>query len=130
MSRVKRDMLPGGDFRTFAGRYLSDDPDTSSQQMSQVLANSRRLIAGLLAALAPAAKHYAEQYFYRFSPEAIKELANMERRGFASLEVKCWHKYVELAAGYPTQASIEKEIRDAIGKCAEEVMLGRGATTG
>jgi hypothetical protein len=123
---VKREPLPGGDFKAFAGRYLSDDPDTSSQQMSQALGNSRRLIAGLLAALAPASKKYAEQYFYRFSPDAIRELAQMEK-GWATIESKCWNKYVDLAAGFSTQASIEKELRDIIAVCAEEMMLGPAA---
>ena len=74
-------------------------------------------------AIAPAIKRYAARDFYQFSPETIEELARMDK-GWGGIEQKCWKKYVELASSQPTEASIEKEIRDQIAKCAEEVILG------
>jgi hypothetical protein len=132
--RLLKELNPGSrikkagynDLRSYMGRYLSGDEETSTTQMKSVMENLRKVIAGMFTAIAPAARAYAAQFFYRFSPEAIKDLAQMER-GFASLESKCWKKYCELAGAYPTQASIEKEIRDIIGKCAEDVMVGRAA---
>ena len=101
----------------------------SIQQLGQNLAKSRKLIAALLTAIVPAAERYAAQHFYRFSPEAIKELAQMEK-GFGGIDQKCWRKYVELAEGFPTPASVEKEIRDIAATCSEELMLGRTAGAG
>lgn len=128
-SVVKRDTSPGGDFKITAGRYLAGDRDVSIEQLVQNLAKSRKLIAALLTAIGPAAERYAAKYFYRFSPDAIKELAQMDKT-WGGIEQKCWRKYVELAGGFPTPASIEKEIRDDIVICGEELMLGPSAGAG
>jgi hypothetical protein len=128
-SVVRRDNTPGGDFKTTAGRYLAGDRDVSIEQLAQNLAKSRKLIAALLTAIGPAAERYAAKYFYRFSPEAIKELAQMDKT-WGGIEQKCWRKYAELAASFPTPASIEKEIRDDIVVCGEELMLGPAASAG
>ena len=101
----------------------------ADQQLAQNLAKSRKLIAALLTAIGPAAERYAAKYFYRFSPEAIKELAQMDKT-WGGIEQKCWRKYAELAASFPTPASIEKEIRDDIVVCGEELMLGPAASAG
>jgi hypothetical protein len=128
-STVRRDTTSGGDFKTTTGRYLAGDRDVSIEQLAQNLGKSRKLIAALLTAIGPAAERYAAKYFYRFSPDAIKELAQMDKT-WGGIEQKCWRKYVELAGSFPTPASIEKEIRDDIVICGEELMLGPSAGAG
>lgn len=119
----------GNDLKAIAGKYLGGDPEVSTPQLAQSLEKTRKLIAGLLAGLAPAASRYAAQYIFRFSPEAIEELAKMDKRWKESLPEACWRKYLELCEGY-SAATVEKELRDTVARCAEEVILGRGGNIG
>lgn len=125
---LRREGIPGGDLKAMIGKYLSGDTEVSTQQVVTVLQKSRRLIAGLMIALGSATRQYASHHHGQFSPETIKDVARTEKKFAESVESACWRKYCELALAALTVASIEKEIRDTIAKCAEEVMLGPKAS--
>jgi hypothetical protein len=124
---LRREGIPGGDLRSMIGKYLGGDTEVSTQQVAAVLQKSRRLIAGLMIALGSATRQYASHHYDRFSPAAIEDVARTEKKMMESVETACWRKYRELASA-SSVASIEKEIRDVIAKCAEEVMLGPKAS--
>ena len=123
-SNFRREAGASGDLRVSAGKYLGGDPEISTQQLTQMLDQSRKLTAGLLMAIGGVGRTYAKRHLERFSPDVIRDLADMEK-GWAVLEQKCWRKYVGLAGEFATEPYIEKEIQDAIARYAEEVMRGR-----
>jgi hypothetical protein len=106
------------------GQYLKGDTEVSTQQVIQLLDRARKLNAGLLFGIGRAGAAHAARHLDQFSPEAILDLAKLER-GFAAVEVKAWRKYVELANENATQQAIEKGIQDAIIKAAED-LINRG----
>jgi hypothetical protein len=122
-ARLKRDGIPNGDLKAMIGKYLSGDPDVSTEQIIAVLQKSRRLVAALMIALGMAGRQFASAHHYRFSPLALEDVARAEKKWSENLEAACWRKYRELAAD-ASEAAIEKELKDVIAKSAEEVMAG------
>ena len=110
------------------GPYLGGDPEVSTQQITQSLEKTRRLIAGLLGAIGRAGATYARSHAARFAPEVIEDWARMEKRWSEGLEQVCWRKYVEQAKEYATEPAIENEIQEGIAKSAENLVMGRSAT--
>ena len=109
------------DFRSSLERYLREGGAAAGPQMQPGLEKSRKLIAGLLAAIPMGGKDFAEEYMVRFLPKNIEDVAASRGGGLFgdSTEKRCWIKYKELA--YSETESIEKKIRDAIAKQAEEM---------
>lgn len=123
---IRRPPGPANDFRDNARRYLIGDVEVSTTQLTQLLDQSRKLIAGLLMAIGGVGRSYAKKHQERLSPDIIKDLAELEKGGWGTnLEQKCWRKYVELANEHASEPAIEKEIQDTIARYAEEVMRGR-----
>lgn len=125
-SMVRREAGTANDLKLMTCRYLVGDTEVSTQQLKQLLDHSRKLTAGLLMAIGGVGRNYGKKYLERFSPDVIRDLAEMTK-GWAALEKKCWDKFVELHNEFATEPAIEKEIQDAIARFAEEVMRGRYA---
>jgi hypothetical protein len=106
------------------GQYLKGSSEVSTQQVVQSLDKTRKLNFGLLFGIGRAGANYATRHNDHFSPEAILDLAKLER-GFAAVEVRAWRKYSELANAYGTPQAIEKGIQEAIVKAAED-LINRG----
>ncbi len=115
------------DFARLAGQYLGGDPEVSTQQLTQPLEKTRRLIAGLLGAVGRAGANFSKKHVARFAPEAIQDLAEMEKKMLESREQACWRKYVQLAKEHGSEPAIENEIQEAIAKAAENLIMGRAA---
>jgi hypothetical protein len=121
-SQIRR---PMGMMKTIA-RFAGGDRDVPRGQVTQDLDRLRQLIAAIISAISQAGRQFAHNHAVKFSPQEIEALAAMERGGMLiSKEVKCWRKYVELAAGRD-EASIESEIMQAIADYAESLMKGLG----
>lgn len=118
-STVKRELPPGGDFKSWFEPCLRAEAEAVTLQ--PVLEKTRKLMAGLLAAIPLGGKAFAEEYLVRFLPQNIEDVVHS--RGVSlfgdSMEKKCWIKYKELA--HLDVESIEKKIRDAIAQQAEEL---------
>lgn len=127
-SRIRRDVGAESDVRKVAGRYLSGAEEVSVMQISQAVDRLRQLVAGILTAIAPAGRGFARKYQARFSADAIKDLANMEKGGWlGSQEQKCWRKYTELTKELSEDA-VETEMMESIARFAEDLMRGTGRT--
>ncbi len=113
------------DFLKLAGPYLGGDPETSTQQLTQALEKTRRLIAALLGAVGRAGAAYGRKYVGRFAPEMIEDLAKMEKKWNESVEYVSWRRYRELAKEHASEPAIENEIQECITKAAENLILGR-----
>jgi hypothetical protein len=121
-SQIRR---PQGLLKNMA-RFASGDPDVARGQVTMDLDKLRQLVAAIISAISQAGRQFAHNHAVKFSPQEIEALAAMERGGMlVSKEVKCWRKYVELAAGRD-EASIESEIMQAIADYAESLMKGLG----
>jgi hypothetical protein len=127
-SVIHRENNASGDLRKCLGPYLSGDPEVSTEQLKQVIEKTRKLVAGLLAAMGNVGETYSAKIRDRLSPAAIKELAEDEPGVFESLEKKCWRKFGERFAEFegPT---VEKEILDTIRKYTEKLVLGADAAS-
>jgi hypothetical protein len=123
-SNIRRE----ADFARVAGPYLSGDPEMSTQQVTQLLERTRRLIAGLLGAVGRAGSAYAKVHVSRFSPEVIEDWAKMEKKWSESLEQVCWRKYLQQAREYGTEPAVEGQIQEALAKAAENLIMGRALT--
>jgi protein-tyrosine-phosphatase len=127
-SIVRRDPGPTGDLRKLAGPYLLGDNEVSTTQLTQVLDKTRQLMAGLLAAIGATGEAFARQFLSRYSPQAIKELAEAEPGFFIGAEQKCWRKYIE-AFNELSGVAIENEIAATIAKYTENLILGSGRSS-
>lgn len=118
-SAVRRELPPGGDFKSWFEPCLRGEAEAAA--LAAVLEKTRKLMAGLLAAIPLGGKAFAEEYLVRFLPQNIEDVVHS--RGVSlfgdSMEKKCWNKYKELA--HLDVESIEKKIRDAIAQQAEEL---------
>jgi hypothetical protein len=125
---IHRENTASGDLRKCLGPYLSGDPEVSTDQLKQVVEKTRKLVAGLLAAMGTVGETYSAKLRDRLSPAVIKELAEDEPGVFESLEKKCWRKFGERFAEFegPT---VEKEILDTIRKYTEKLVLGADAVS-
>ena len=124
-SIVRRDPGATGDLKKLAGPYLLGDNEVSTTQLTQVLDKTRQLIAGLLAAIGATGEAFARQFLARYSPQAIKELAEAEPGFFIGSEQKCWRKYIQVFNEL-SGVAIENEITATIAKYTENLILGSG----
>ncbi len=115
-----------GEFSKLAGSYLGGSVEVSTTQVTQLLEKTRRLTASLLGAIGRGSNQYAKGHLDKFSPEAIEDLAKIEKKPWESLESVSWRKYKELARERISEPAIENEIQKAIAKAAEDLMVGRG----
>ena len=120
-SSVRREQ--GGDNpRRTIGRYLSGDREVATLQITQMLEKTRQLTAGLLSAIGPAGEIFARKHLEKFAPEKIRAGVESKSTGFISnVELKCWRRYVELAADLSGQA-VEMQIVDGIVAYTEELI--------
>jgi hypothetical protein len=115
-----------GDFKKCLGPYLTGDSEVSNEQLKQMVEKTRKLVAGLLAAMGNVGESCATTLRQRFAPTEIKKLADKESGLLDSVEKKCWRKYNELfiqASG----PAMEKEILNNIRKYTEKLVLGADA---
>jgi hypothetical protein len=124
-SIVRRDPGATGDLKKLAGPYLLGDNEVSTTQLTQVLDKTRQLIAALLAAIGATGETFARQFLSRYSPQAIKELAEAEPGFFIGSEQKCWRKYIQVFNEL-SGVAIENEITGGIAKYTENLILGSG----
>lgn len=110
------------DFVKVIGPYLSGDLDTSTPVVVAPMEKTRRLIASMLGAMGPASSGFAKKHVSRFSPEAIEELARLEKKWNESLEFAAWRKYCELYKERSTEPALEIELQQAVTKAVEDLM--------
>jgi hypothetical protein len=120
-STIRKD----SDLIKLSGQYLAGSNEVSTEQLRQALEKTRRLIAGLMGAVGRAGNLYAKKQVTRLSPEAIEDLAKMEKKVWESVEVAAWRVYKRLANEHLSEPAIESGIREAIVKVAEDLMTGR-----
>ena len=120
-SSVRREQVSDNPRRTI-GRYLSGDREVATLQITQMLDKTRQLTAGLLSAIGPAGEIFARKHLEKFAPEKIRVGVESKSPGFISnVELKCWRRYVELAADLSGQA-VEMQIVDGIVAYTEELI--------
>ncbi len=124
-SSLRKDQSPLSDISKLGARYLAGDPEVSVEQIKQTTGRLRQLLAGILTAIGPAGRSFAQKHLARFGPEAIKDAANQESGFFSSVEQKCWRKYSELTRNLNAD-EIEGELQEAIARYAENLMRGTG----
>jgi len=116
-----------GDFAKLIGPYLAGDAEVATPQVAGPLEKTRKLIASLLGAVGRAGSTYAKRHVGRFSPEVIKDLAQMEKKMWENIEPVAWRKYEQLAREHASEPALESEVQDAIVKAAEMIQMGRMA---
>ncbi|MEI9893453.1 MAG: hypothetical protein WDN28_06020 [Chthoniobacter sp.] len=117
---------PFGDFKKCLAPYLTGDSEVSNEQLRQTVEKTRRLVAGLLAAMGNVGESCTATLRQRFAPTEIKKLADKESGLLDSVEKKCWRKFNELyiqAKG----PDLEKEILNNVRKYTEKLVLGADA---
>jgi hypothetical protein len=120
-SSVRREQGSDNPRRTI-GRYLSGDREVATLQITQMLDKTRQLTAGLLSAIGPAGEIFARKHLEKFAPEKIRTAVESKSPGFiANVELKCWRRYVELAADLSGHA-VETQIVDGIVAYTEELI--------
>jgi hypothetical protein len=120
-SNVRREQ-GGENPRRTIGRYLSGDREVATLQITQMLEKTRQLTAGLLSAIGPAGEIFARKHLEKFAPEKIRASVESKSPGFISnVDLKCWRRYVELAADLSGQA-VETQIVDGIVAYTEELI--------
>ena len=127
-SIVRRDPGATGDLKRLAGPYLLGDNEVSTTQLTQVLDKTRQLIAGLLTAIGATGETFARQFLGRYSPQAIKDLAEADPGFFIGAEQKCWRKYIQVFNEL-SGVAIENEITATIAKYTENLILGAGRSS-
>jgi hypothetical protein len=120
-STVRREEGSDNPRRTI-GRYLAGDREVNNRQITQMLEKTRQLTGGLLSAIGPAGEIFARKHLERFAPEKIRAGVELKGQGFIpNVEVKCWRRYVELAADLSGHA-VENQIVEGIVAYTEEVI--------
>ncbi len=120
-SSVRRELGSENPRRTI-GRYLSGDREVATLQITQMLDKTRQLTAGLLSAIGPAGEIFARKHLEKFAPEKIRAGVESKSPGFISnVELKCWRRYVELAADLSGHA-VEMQIVEGIVAYTEELI--------
>jgi hypothetical protein len=115
-----------GDFGKTIGPYLSGDPEVATALVAQPLDRTRKLIAAVLGAIGRGGANFASKHVARFGPDAIEDLAKLERSFMQSVEVSAWKKYRELFKEYCAEAAVENDVQQAIAKVAEGLLQGPG----
>lgn len=124
-SMVRRDSGPANDTRVLIRRYLSGDSEVSSQQINQIIEQSRKLTAGLLMSMGGVGPEFAKKFQERFGPQEIEELARIDKKFSESLAQACWRKYGELYKDFGNDMAIDSLIEEAVVRYAEKVMRGQ-----
>jgi hypothetical protein len=107
-----------------AGKFVGGDGEVGRTQLAQDVERLRQLTAAMVSAVSQVGRQFAQGHIAKFSPNEISSVANMEGGGLlVSKEVKCWRKYVELAAGLD-ESAIETEIMQSLANYAESLMKG------
>ncbi|HSZ77414.1 MAG TPA: hypothetical protein VK775_08445 [Chthoniobacterales bacterium] len=120
-SSIRREEGSDNPRRTI-GRYLAGDREVNNRQITQMLEKTRQLTGGLLSAIGPAGEIFARKHLERFAPEKIRAGVELKGPGFIpNVEVKCWRRYVELAADLSGHA-VETQIVDGIVAYTEELI--------
>ncbi len=120
-SSLRREQGSDNPRRTI-GRYLSGDREVATRQITQMLDKTRQLTGGLLSAIGPAGEIFARKHLEKFAPEKIRAGVESKSPGFISnVELKCWRRYVELAADLSGHA-VEMQIVDGIVAYTEELI--------
>lgn len=124
-SVIRRDASAANEIRALMRRYVEGDPEVSSQQISQLIDQSRKLTAGLLMAMGGAGLEFAKKFQEKFVPDEIRQLAELERKFTESIEKVCWKKYGEVYKDFGNEAAIDNLIQEAVVRYAEKVMRGQ-----
>jgi hypothetical protein len=120
-SSLRRDQSSDNPRRTI-GRYLTGDREVATLQITQMLDKTRQLTAGLLSAIGPAGEIFARKHLEKYAPEKIRANVESKSPGFISnVELKCWRRYVELAADLSGHA-VEMQIVEGIVTYTEELI--------
>ena len=99
------------DTAKLVAQYVSGDLEVATQQLTQALERTRRLVAGFVGAVRPASSVFAKNHVRRFSPDEIKGLGEMERTIMLSLEVASWRAFVRLANEHLSEPAIQNAMR-------------------
>ena len=76
-------------------QYLQGDTEVSTQQVIQAMDRTRKLNLGLLFGIGRAGSNYATKHLDQFAPEAILDLARLDKGSlFTDEKIKAWKKYV------------------------------------
>jgi hypothetical protein len=128
-AKVRREMQ-AVQMRAHIGRFLAGDPDVSLAQVTDMLEQSRQMLAGMLGAIRQIGRVLSRQYSTKYSAVAIREMIHLEKGNFfVSEEVRCWRKYQEIAEDL-AEAKIERDIQDALVNCTEELLRSSGTRGG
>lgn len=127
-SGLRKDPSANQDLGKLGARYIEGDAEVSFEQLRLVSGKLRQLLAGVLAAIGPAGRSFAQKHLAQFGPDAIKDAASQESGFFSNIDQKCWRKYSELAQEL-TPDSIESELQEAIARYAENLMRGAPRNT-
>lgn len=117
---------PSRNFRKAAGGFLEEEgvPVTAVAQELTVLL---QFVTAVVAGVGHAGDEFANRWSSLLSPEAISTVAEMKKGGLLKTrEAKCWEQYCVQAEEHLSRDSIEKELREAIGRYAESVLKGLG----
>ena len=101
-------------------------PPRARLKIRQDLERLRQLTAALTASVNQAGRVFAQKHVETFAPAQIEQLAKVSGGASGVLvghEVKCWRKYVELAAPHDAQ-SIERDLLGAMSGYAESLLKG------
>ncbi|HEY5814004.1 MAG TPA: hypothetical protein VIT23_15290 [Terrimicrobiaceae bacterium] len=122
-SVTQREPGPYNDFRKTLVPYLTGDSEIATEQMKQIVSRTRKLTSGLMAAMGTVGETHAEKLLEKFSPEAIRKIAELDAGVFESIERTCWRTYTTIFNDLD-RATIEKEFLDTIKRYTERLVLG------
>jgi hypothetical protein len=116
------------DLRQLVGSFLTNNPAVSFADVTESMELSRRVNTSLLGALGPLGRNFAKRHQEKFSPEAIREVVDLEGGGgfLKAKAVQCWQKYEDLAKDADEQA-ITLQLQEILSSYAEELILGARA---
>ena len=106
--------------------FLNEEEGASLDSIRQYLDTLCKLLTALTAALGHMTHNLAYEHFARIAPAEIENLVGVEGGGFlTSRDVKCWRKYVELAATFD-EARLERDIKGRTARYVESLMKVAG----
>jgi hypothetical protein len=117
-----------GELQKLASEYLAGSAEVSTAQVQQTIERTRRLTASLLGAMGRAGGGFAKERARLFDPNAIKAVANSEKKMLESIEFACWRKYEQLCKEYGAEGAIEKSLQEAWVRATETIFSGRAGT--
>ncbi|MEE9129639.1 MAG: hypothetical protein V3T84_06435 [Phycisphaerales bacterium] len=114
----------GSEFEHRLTRFVAGAQDVDPTMVSRDLERLSQLVAALIGGIRGGAGTFARTHCDTFSIEAISRLVEVEGGGFlaGSKEAKRWRKFEELAGGALDPDSIEREILQAVGATATELL--------